>query len=324
MGRAIHFNEEQLQTIKKLYTEQGYSQEKIAKIFNVSKNKIATTLKELNISKQGGKIYIPEEHKDKVVENYIIKGMGLQASGREFGYSQRIVETILCQRGVKKRNYIEAKQKSRKYTVNDNYFKYQNENMAYILGFLAADGCVSKKENLISIQLQKQDEDFLNKIKIEVESDREIKNYITNTGRPTCKMEICSSEWKKDLFIYNIVPNKTFILQPPTHLDNQFYIDYIRGYFDGDGSICVNLKEYKNSFEIVGASKNLMEWIRNVFANQYAITNNGLEICHTKNGTIMYKFAIRNKEKIKKIRDIFYKNPNCLCLERKKEKMYLL
>ena len=32
MGRAIHFNEEQLQTIKKLYTEQGYSQEKIAKI----------------------------------------------------------------------------------------------------------------------------------------------------------------------------------------------------------------------------------------------------------------------------------------------------
>ena len=75
MGRAIHFNEEQLQTIKKLYTEQGYSQEKIAKIFNVSRNKIATTLKELNISKQGGKIYIPEEHKDKVIENYIIKGM---------------------------------------------------------------------------------------------------------------------------------------------------------------------------------------------------------------------------------------------------------
>ena len=132
MGRAIHFNEEQLQTIKKLYTEQGYSQEKIAKIFNVSRNKIATTLKELNISKQGGKIYIPEEHKDKVIENYIIKGMGLQASGREFGYSQRIVETILSQRGVKKRNYIEAKQKLRKYTVNDNYFKQQNENMAYI------------------------------------------------------------------------------------------------------------------------------------------------------------------------------------------------
>ena len=84
------------------------------------------------------------------------------------------------------------------------------------------------------------------------------------------------------------------------------------------------VKKYKNSFEIVGASKNLMEWIRNVFANQYAITNNGLEICYTKDGTIMYKFAIRNKEKIKKIRDIFYKNPNCLCLERKKEKMYLL
>lgn len=33
--------------------------------------------------------------------------------------------------------------------VNDNYFSTQNSNMAYIMGFLAADGNVSKKGNRV-------------------------------------------------------------------------------------------------------------------------------------------------------------------------------
>ena len=313
MGRTTHFEQEQLNRIVELYTKCNYSQEKIAKMYGVSSNKIASILKKLGISN-----YIPEENKDKVVENYVVKKMGLQAAGREFGYSQRVVETILKQRGVHKRTYVESKQTLRKYSVNDDFFKHQSHDMAYILGFIAADGCVSDKENLISIQLQKRDQELIEKIKKITNSSHPIKNYITKLGRDTCKISIWSSEWKKDLAIYNITPKKTFILQPPERLDKQFYIDFIRGYFDGDGSITTN----KLGFEIVGASKSMMTWIRDVFANQYGITNNGLTTSVTENNVTMYKFGIYNKQQIKKIRNLLYNDSDCLCLCRKKDKMF--
>ena len=50
----------------------------------------------------------------------------------------------------------------RLYPVNDNYFSVQNHKMAYILGFLMADGKVSKQDNRIQICLAEKDSDYLN------------------------------------------------------------------------------------------------------------------------------------------------------------------
>lgn len=326
MSRAIKFSKEDLDKIRTLYTKEGKSQKEIGKIFGVSASPISRVLKEMNISKNNAKIFVPEEIKDIVVDNYVNKKMSLKMAGKDFGYSQKVVETILYQRGVHKRTYVEAKQISRKYQVNDNFFKYQNENMAYLLGFLAADGSISKKENGIFIQLQRKDEDFLEEIRQLVKNDRPLDNYLTNAGNETCKFSVWSAEWKKDLAIYGIVPNKTFILSPPLRLDKKYYIDYIKGYFDGDGCIYYNLEKKKYSFEIVGASKELIEWIRSIFANSFGITNNGLQVFYTKNNTKMYKYQICKKEYIRKIYELFYSNnkKNNLCLKRKKEKFELL
>ena len=54
--------------------------------------------------------------------------------------------------------------------------------------------------------------------------------------------DVCSYRWsckkhKEDLATYGVVPNKTFLLKPPYKLSEEFHLDYIRGYFDGDGSI---------------------------------------------------------------------------------------
>lgn len=267
--------------------------------------------------------HITDSIMDEVIYNYVNCHKGLIASGQKFGLSQRDVENILTLRGVQKRTLLEAKQSLRKYTVNDNFFKYQNADMAYLLGFLAADGSISSKENRIMIQLQKEDKALLEKINQLVESNREIKEYLTNAGNETCKIEFCSSEWKKDLAIYNIIPNKTFTLLPPTYLDKKYYIDYIRGYFDADGTIYYNSNNYKYGFEIVGASKAMIEWIRGVFANDYGITNNGLSSSKTTSGCLMYKFGIYNKSKIKQIRNLLYYDDNLLCLIRKKKKFFL-
>ena len=37
----------------------------------------------------------------------------------------------------------------RKYNITENYFKTWSNNMAYILGFIAADGVIQKKINVL-------------------------------------------------------------------------------------------------------------------------------------------------------------------------------
>lgn len=305
--------------------EEGLSYNKLSLIFNESASSLQKKViqyKEQRYKKIGPRERISEDVKDEIIYRYLYEKKGLIATGAPWGLSQKRIETVLKERGVQKRTYIEAKQIQRKYEVNDDFFKHQSSEMAYILGFLAADGFVSSKENRISIQLQESDQDFLEKIKELIQSDRPIKNYLTNAGRSTCKLEVWSSEWKKDLAIYNIVPNKTFILMPPDRLDSQYYFDYIRGYFDGDGSIYVNLNKYKNEFKIIGASYDLITWMYNQFIEQGI--NISFKTFFTDHNVKMYEVISNNKQTIKKIYQLFYTSENVFCLQRKRQKFELI
>lgn len=325
--KRIEFKNEDIQTIISLYRDEQDSMKAIGAKFNVDQGVIKRVLTENNIiirkktpSKKINKIldnYVEEQ----IVAEYLNNKKSLGKIAAQFGISQGKVETVLKQRGIQKRTYVEAKQLERKYFVNDNYFKYQNSNMAYILGLLASEGNIAMKENCISLELHAKDCEILEKIKMEVASSRDIKYYTNSRGSELCKFQVWSSEWKKDLAVYNIIPNKTFNLLPPTFLDTQYYIDYIRGYFDGDGSIWHH--DYSNYFEITGASKPIINWIREILANQYGVTNPQLRIEQLDSGVKMYKTSYGGKEKFQKIYDILY-TPNSLYLQRKKEKFETL
>ena len=59
--------------------------------------------------------------------------------------------------------------------------------MAYILGLIASDGNIAKKENKITIQLSAEDKNILEKIKEITKSSRSLDNYITKNNRDTIK-----------------------------------------------------------------------------------------------------------------------------------------
>ena len=323
----IKFSQEEINIIIEEY-KKGVSQTKLASRYKVSRGVMNRILLKNNIEIRGVKDtnqrYLPQEVKEQIIQRYL-EGHGLESSGKPFNCSQKVVETILKDAGIKKRNYEQAKQIQRKYSVNDDYFKTQSSNMAYILGFLAADGNIASKENCINIQLQESDKDHLEHIKQEVESTRPLDFYTSSSGHPTVKFSVWSAQWKKDLAIYNIVPNKTFILKPPTFLKSQYFIDYIRGYFDGDGSISSKTNRPNDcSFEIVGASKEMISWIKDVFANQYGIVTPSILTEKTNNEKIIYKIAYYSITKIKSIYDILYSTNTQLYLQRKKEKFETL
>ena len=195
-----------------------------------------------------------------------------------------------------------------KFYVNNNYFSTQNHNMAYILGFLAADGNVSAKNNRIQSQLSKKDINHLKKIRQEI-GGSEVYTYFSN-GYECCGWHCFSSQIKKDLAIYGIIPNKTGKTYIPKNLEKEYWKDFIRGYFDGDGSIFKDEQGIRLS--ITSANKEILEDI-NTFLEENGIKPSKIYKDHNN---VCIKF--RSQASIDIYNLLYY--DNCLCLDRKKER----
>lgn len=264
----------------------------------------------------GRRIELSQEQIDTIIYNYVILKKGLIPTGKAVGVSQKIVERVLKENGIHKRTYVEAKDTLRVYSVDDDYFKKQSHNMGYILGFLAADGCIAKKENKISLLLSTTDEEILEKIRQEVQSTRQIKRYEGKYGTVSSFI-VYSSSWKKDLSCYSIVPEKTFKLLAPEHLSKKYWLDYIRGFFDGDGSI--SEANGTIQFKIGSASKPILDWIRNFLANEYGICNKGLNYQKLDSEKDFWNLLYYG-ENVRKLYQLLYKNPESLKMDRKYNK----
>lgn len=264
----------------------------------------------------GRRVELSQEQIDTIIYNYVILKKGLIPTGKIAGVSQKVVERVLKENGIHKRTYVEAKDTLRVYSVDDDYFKKQSHNMGYILGFLAADGCIAKKENKISLLLSTADEEILEKIRQEVQSTRQIKRYEGKYGTVSSFI-VYSSSWKKDLSCYSIVPEKTFKLLAPGHLSKKYWLDYIRGFFDGDGSI--SEANGTIQFKIGSASKPILDWMRSFLANEYGICNKGLNYQKLDSGNDFWNLLYYG-ENVRKLYQLLYKNPENLKMDRKYNK----
>jgi hypothetical protein len=127
---------------------------------------------------------------------------------------------------------------------NIKAFADYNEYSCYWGGFLAADGNVDSK-NRIRLMLKYDDISHLEKFKDFLKSTHKISVNTTTYNR--CSFEFTNVEMCEDLDLnFNIVPTKTNILKFPKSIPQELMRHFIRGYFDGDGSICESFSN-KNS-----------------------------------------------------------------------------
>ena len=89
-----------------------------------------------------------------------------------------------------------------------------------------------------------------------------------------------SNEMVYDLINKGVVPRKSLILEPPK-IKEEFYLPYILGYFDGDGSI-FQTKNKEFGINFVG-TKETLEWIKRTLK-----MNNPLEQKNNANGNNYY------------------------------------
>lgn len=265
-----------------------------------------------------------QEAVDKVIDNYVNKKMGQLASGKEFNLNQNHIEHILDSNNIRRRSFSEAASISSIYRSskkNDNYFSEQSADMAWLLGFIAADGTLRKKGNGIKITLASVDREILERIKEELEIELSIKDYQDSKGYFSSTLEWSSAQQREDLKKYHIIPEKTFKLKWPTRLKKEYWNDYIRGYFDGDGSI--NIIKSSNGrgngslrWQVCSATKEILEYIVSHFEEQGVPS---VSIQEQRKTNILYTIQYSSTS-TRLIYDLLYTNSSSnLFLKRKKD-----
>lgn len=111
----------------------------------------------------------------------------------------------------------------------------QSDWHAYWLGFLAADGCVftASGRYLVRLRLKASDEDHVRNFAQGSGSNA----VVTRSQAGYVQVEYYDRYLVAALARWGIVPNKTFTISFPEHLPPQLHAAWVRGYFDGDGSI---------------------------------------------------------------------------------------
>jgi hypothetical protein len=209
------------------YYQELKSARKVAKIYNVDKGTILSYAKSIGFVNQ----YRPELslcEVEYIVSQYYCNNA--RNVSKELKCSSALISKIWMEAGLKGKM-------NRTYYLNENYFsKIDSADKAYFIGYLAADGCAYKRNNhigMISIICQKRDKELLEMFNFYLKS-----NYpIHERDNKYTHLQINSEKLYTDLSKYNIIDRKTWTYTPSFKSDDLFVWHFIRGYFDGDGSI---------------------------------------------------------------------------------------
>jgi intein-encoded DNA endonuclease-like protein len=152
--------------------------------------------------------------------------------------SERSVSRVLID------NNINTRLKNR-YTLNEDYFSViDSEEKAYILGFLYADGYVDN-DNYIVFSLTERDGYMVQLIADKIEFTGEVKTYQKGgsyeNSKPKCVLSFSSEKMASDLRAIGLYPNKSTSMENIPKIEERLYRHFVRGYFDGDGSITTSL-----------------------------------------------------------------------------------
>ena len=180
-----------------------------------------------------------------------LKGKSTVSICKELHISRSRFSNFLKEEGV----YVNPIPQKKK--INERIFQnIDTEEKAYWLGFLYADGFISKgSRNDIELSLCLNDVCHLEKFKEFIGFDGKL---IIDEYR--CRISFKNKNMKKDLIDKGCTPQKSLTIKFPSYnvVPKKLIRHFIRGYFDGDGSISCTDKTH--SLCVLG-TLNMMEHI---------------------------------------------------------------
>lgn len=130
-------------------------------------------------------------------------------------------------------------------SFSKDFFGKWSPDTAYVLGFFTADGSMYRtRRGGYFIEFQITDRDLLESIKYALDSTHKIS--VLERGRKTLyRLQVGSKQVFLDLLRIGLTPNKSKTVGLPT-IPNKLFRHFLRGYFDGDGSIAHGFFKRRN------------------------------------------------------------------------------
>jgi hypothetical protein len=244
---------------------------------------------------------------------YLNDGHSLTETATHFGVNYGTLKNALTRAGLRERSRSVSVSTSKDTALNSSYFEnIDTHQKAYILGFLFADGYISKKVdklNTLGIALQLQDQYIVEEIKKELNSNRKINIY-----KNSAKLQITNDKIVADLVNLGICEDKSHQDLKLPDIPAEFMNSFILGYFDGDG--CATLKsDGYLTVSICCFSHSFLEEM------QQFLKSNGIESRVKKERTNLSVLYISKNEGRVKFYDFIYKD--CpVFLKRKHDKIH--
>lgn len=286
----------------------GYK--RIARMLGIPKENVSRIL-----IKQGYTSHIKIPSKDiidEIIYRYCDLHQGTRIMAKEMHISASKIIAILMIQGVEitpSGYHVGYKDK-----IDHNYFDVINtEHKAYWLGFLYADGYNNEKSYQIELTLKQEDAYMLEKLNNDIKSTYLIKKRIvTLDGKqfPCSRLTLYSKRISKMLASKGCFQNKSLSLKFPdfTVVPKNLINHFMRGYFDGDGSIS------GPKFMLVG-TENFIERYAEILFENTTITHR----FYTSYTGKALQWGHASKRDLIKIYNFLYKDAT-ISIDRKKER----
>lgn len=161
-----------------------------------------------------------------------------------------------------------------KYTdLDDSFFKnIDTEFKAYLLGWIASDGHIHAKSNVIKIEISSRDIDILYVLARGLSKQLPVISRLREHNGTTfgySRIQFCSEEIINDVCRHlNISRGKKSdkLTLPSNLIESKYFKDFLRGLFEGDGSIrdSTKLRKYFGC-NITSGSFDLLKSIQSIF-----------------------------------------------------------
>lgn len=203
--------------------------------------------------------------------------------------------------------------------INQNFFKSWSPQMAYVLGFIFADGAIedvqkSSRTCYIAITATSKDFSILNKIKDAMNSGHKLyrkkskpvlfPHGKTYTPDECFILRIGSKLMYNDLLKLGVTPRKSLTIIFPKILADYLSF-FLRGYFDGDG--CIYLKNKR--FPIVVFTSGSADFLIGLSHYLNVALGIPIKVVNINNSSLNPYFQLRyNKSSSLKILEFMYKD----------------
>lgn len=260
--------------------------------------------------------------KENLVRLYEEQKKSLEDIAELYGVSKVAIYDKLKKLHLEPRTKSQARLEAQKqgkvpqqyFRINEGFFSSWSSEMAYVLGLIITDGCITDQG---TISLSMNDREILEKVKFIMGSEHPI---TASQHQPKLfNFRFAREGMVNNLAELGIGPRKSLTVNFPS-IPDAFMSDFIRGVFDGDGSVFFNSRN--NAYPLIAkfcsGSKDFIAGLE-INLQKLGLPKRNIYEQKTKNGIYyMIKYSHRDSQNLF---NILYKNhPNTPFMERKYNK----